>query len=85
MRTSGLHVRHFSWRTVEQYVRKIRNGELAYAATDLPETTGRHWRAFAGKKDSAVADHFWEWFYFNDPEADDSMMFDPVTPFLGGA
>jgi GT2 family glycosyltransferase len=84
LRTSGLHVRHYSWRTVEQFVRKIRNGEAAYAATDLPETTGDHWRKFAGKPDKAIADHFWLWFYFNDPEADDSMMFDPVTPFLGG-
>jgi hypothetical protein len=40
----GLVIRHFSWRTPEQYVRKIRNGIVAYAATNLPETTGEHWR-----------------------------------------
>ena len=29
----GLVIRHFSWRSEEQYLRKIRNGQAAYAAT----------------------------------------------------
>ena len=44
LRVGGLCVRHFSWRSAKQYVRKIRNGIVAYAATDLPEGTGLHWR-----------------------------------------
>ena len=40
----GLRVNHYSWRSPEQYARKIRNGARAYAATDLPEEVGPHWR-----------------------------------------
>lgn len=41
---SELRVRHFPYRSVSQFVRKARNGAQAYAATDLPEGTGKHWR-----------------------------------------
>lgn len=44
LRVGGLCIRHFTWRSPEQYVRKIRNGIVAYAATDLPEEVGGHWR-----------------------------------------
>jgi glycosyltransferase involved in cell wall biosynthesis len=40
----GLCVRHFSWRSPAQYVRKIRNGIAAYAMTDLDPSIGEHWR-----------------------------------------
>lgn len=75
---SGLAVRHFSWRTEEQYVRKIRNGEAAYAATDMPESTGGHWRMFAGADDDAIRDHFRRWFHVDDPYADPSLILDPA-------
>lgn len=41
---SGLTVRHFPYRDPAQFVRKVRNGAAAYAATDLPHSTGQHWR-----------------------------------------
>ncbi len=74
----GLVVRHFPWRSEEQYLRKIRNGERAYAATDLPEDMGEHWRAFEGKPDEAVLDHYRAWFYSADPESDDALIYDPA-------
>jgi hypothetical protein len=74
----GLVIRHYSWRSEEQYLRKIRNGERAYAATTMPETTGGHWRMFAGAEDQAVRDHFWRWFHTSDPYADSSLIFDPA-------
>lgn len=41
-----LEVRHFPYRSAEQMCRKARNGAAAYAATDLPEQTGSHWRSY---------------------------------------
>lgn len=63
-----LAVHHYSWRSADQYLRKIRNGEAAYAATDLPDEVGAHWRMFAGASDDAIRDHFRRWFH--DPDAD---------------
>lgn len=78
LRSGGLSVRHFSWRSREQYLRKIRNGERAYAATDLPEDTGLHWRMWADHSDEAVMDHFDTWYYSRDPGGDPDLIYDPA-------
>lgn len=41
---STLVVGHFPWRFPEQFERKIYNGSRAYAATNLPDHIGTHWR-----------------------------------------
>lgn len=41
-----LEIRHFQYRSEEQFVRKVRNGAAAYAATDLPDSEGAHWRHY---------------------------------------
>lgn len=41
-----LEVRHFPYRSAEQFVRKARNGAAAYAKTDLPANVGAHWRQY---------------------------------------
>ena len=79
----GLQIRHFSWRSREQYVRKIRNGARAYAAApDLPENLGVHWRMFgdpdAPDFDERVGAHFLEWFYSAKPDEDDTLTLDPA-------
>lgn len=83
----GLVVRHYSWRTREQYVRKIATGAKAYALTDMPESTGGHWRmhglppddpAALAEWEQRVGDHFTTWFYSPDPYADSSMIYDPA-------
>ncbi len=74
----GLVIRHYSWRSVDQYVRKIRNGSAAYAASGLPETYGAHWRMWDGKPDEALRDHFGAWFYSTNPLADATLIFDPA-------
>jgi Glycosyl transferase family 2 len=57
----GLAIRHYSWRNPRQYVRKIRNGIVAYSATTLPKEVGIHWRmwtdAYGGYSPEQVADH----------------------------
>ena len=65
----GFQIRHYSWRTPEQYIRKIRNGLEAYAETNLPSGTGAHWRGFAGATDEELEAHFREWFWVEDPTA----------------
>jgi hypothetical protein len=74
----GDTLRHFSFRTEDQYVRKIRNGEKAYAATTLPETTGAHWRMWRDLPDEAIRDHFRQWFFCENPHADQTMIKDPA-------
>lgn len=80
--TSGLVVRHFSWRTAAQYEKKIANGYRAYAATSLDESVGAHWRMFGDPDDPTfsdrVRDHFSTWFWVDDPYADASLIYDPA-------
>lgn len=78
LKAGGLCVRHFSWRTRDQYLRKIRNGQRAYAATDLPWSTGEHWRMWAEHPDEAIRDHFTRWFYTEQPEQDPTLIYDPA-------
>lgn len=85
----GLALRHYSWRTAEQYLKKIRNGMAAYAETNMAEQFGAHWRMFDGATDEAIIDHFHKWFFIEDPAADKSLVFDPAPsserlPTLGG-
>lgn len=42
----SIELRHFPYRSFEQFCRKARNGAEAYAATTLPETAGAHWRQY---------------------------------------
>lgn len=82
IRVSGhLEVRHFPYRSEEQFVRKARNGSAAYAATDLPDSVGAHWRQYGRtieeEGEEALTAHFYRWFYSADPEADSELIRDP--------
>lgn len=69
-----LVVRHFPYRSVEQFICKVRNGAAAYAATDLPEHQGQHWRDYGRLLESggpdALADVFRTWFWQPHPTKD---------------
>jgi hypothetical protein len=77
-----LVVRHFPYRSAAQFVSKVRNGAAAYAATDLPEDAGKHWRDYGKLLDEggpeAIGDVFRAWFWSADPAADPSLIFDPA-------
>lgn len=68
-----LNVRHFPYRSADQFIRKIRNGAAAYAATGdkLSLTAGAHWRQWGQilerQGDEAVANIFRKWFWRSDP------------------
>lgn len=77
-----LEVRHFPYRTPEQFVHKARNGAAAYAATDLPRDTGLHWREYGEliEAEGEEAGHAWfrKHFWSPDPERDPSLVHDPA-------
>jgi glycosyltransferase involved in cell wall biosynthesis len=50
-RTTGLEIRHFPYRSEAQFVRKVRQGGAALAATDVMPDLGKHWRRLAEASD----------------------------------
>ena len=54
IRATGLKVRHLQYRSFVQFARKLRNGRLALEATDLPASTGAHWRTWGALDDYAL-------------------------------
>lgn len=64
-----LTVRHFPYRSAEQMARKARNGAAAYAATDLPEEVGQHWRGYGRLSDEQIGDVFRKWHWREKPNS----------------
>jgi glycosyltransferase involved in cell wall biosynthesis len=79
--SGGLALRHYSWRNSDQYLTKIRNGQRAYAATDLPENIGAHWRMFEGATDDAIRQHFFDYFLFEDERIAAELVYDPAPGY----
>ncbi|MGZ6587883.1 MAG: glycosyltransferase family 2 protein [Solirubrobacteraceae bacterium] len=78
LRLGGLlSVRHFPYRSAAQMVRKARNGAAAYAATDLPEDVGKHWRDYGRLTDEQIGEVFRTYFWSPNPQAD-GLVYDPV-------
>lgn len=87
-----LVVRHFPYRSVEQLVRKVRNGAAAYRAAgdSLPASFGAHWRQWGElleqRGEEAIAELFRTWYYRPDPriehrigdELQPALLFDPA-------
>lgn len=53
-----LGLRHFQYRSFDQFVRKVRQGAAAYERTSLPESEGSHWREAAKLSDEQLADRW---------------------------
>jgi hypothetical protein len=79
--TGQIVIRHFPHRSVEQLVRKVRNGAAAYAATDLPFDQGQHWREWGKllveRGEQAIEELFRQWYWSDAPEGDPELIFDP--------
>lgn len=54
-RTTGVDVRHFQYRTLEQVARKVRDGSKALLAAGKPRSTGQHWHDLADLDDERLA------------------------------
>lgn len=79
-----LEIRHFPYRTWEQFKNKAINGAAAYKATNLPENVGGHWRQYNSLlekwgDDVVEREVFRRFFYFYSP-VDNGMILDPA-PF----
>ena len=72
------NVRHFSWRSEDQFLRKIKNGRAAYAATSLPPTYGVGWRMYDGDSDEAIRASFQNAFFIRNPDTDITLIYDPA-------
>jgi glycosyltransferase involved in cell wall biosynthesis len=53
-RRAGLEIRHFPYRSEEQFVRKMRQGGAALAATDLDAEHGKVWRGLGATDDDQL-------------------------------
>lgn len=81
----NLVVRHFPYRSVDQLIRKVRNGAAAYRAAGdrLPADAGKHWREWGERLDSDgeqwIVDLFNVWYRVEDPfNPDANLLFDPA-------
>lgn len=77
----GTAIHHFPYRSVEQFLRKARNGSAAYAQTDLPRSTGLHWREWGDTLqehgEAGLRKWFEDAFFYPDPKAA-GLLHDPV-------
>lgn len=75
-------VRHFPWRTPDQFIARVRSAYGQLKASGLPDTFGVHVRAYGRcleeEGEEALRAHFMHWFYSSDPEKDDTLVFDPA-------
>jgi hypothetical protein len=51
-RAVGLEIRHFPYRSEEQFVRKLRQGFAAMEASDLDDEVCKHWRGLGSQGDA---------------------------------
>lgn len=68
---AGLSVRHYQYRSFEQFCRKLRNGRRALEATNLPAYIGAHWRTWGALDDEALRE---QW----DALTGQALVFDPL-------
>lgn len=87
----GLEIRHFPYRSAEQFRRKAINGAEAYAATDLDVSIGAHWRQYGEiyrRHGAEGITAVFERYHASISPTDDGLVHDPA-PFLrwsrGGA
>ena len=80
--TGQLVVRHYPYRTAAQFVAKARQGAAALRLTDLPPSSGAHWRQYAQIAEThggdALADVFYGWFHADNPHTDPTLIYDPA-------
>lgn len=81
-RAGDLMIHHYPYRSASQFICKSLNGAAAYAATDLPESRGAHWRQYGRLAEAlgeeALANVFREWFWTASPESDTTLIHDPL-------
>lgn len=84
-----LILRHYAYRSAEQFVRKIRNGYAGRKATNPAPDQSVHlmtWGALLeAEGEEALARVFHDEFFVTDPEQAPSLIFDPVSACMSSA
>jgi glycosyltransferase involved in cell wall biosynthesis len=84
IKSKCLEIRHFPYRTWEQFKRKAINGAKAYEATNLPEHIGSHWRSYSALiskwGDGVVREQVYEKYFSFFSPVDNGLIYDPA-PF----
>jgi glycosyltransferase involved in cell wall biosynthesis len=79
--TGLVQIRHYPWRSPEQFVKKSLDGAAALNLTRLPYDVGKHWRDYErlvkDHGESVLTDIYYEHFYKENP-AESGLVFDPV-------
>lgn len=83
IREGLLVIRHFPYRSAEHMIHKAINGAAAYAATDLPDYAGAHWRGYGSIIESQGEEIFRKevyetWFHLKSPRTDPTVIYDPA-------
>lgn len=78
LRAGGLKIRHFPIRTVEQFIRKARNGAAVLGATTLDPSIGAHWRQWGQLTDDQLHEVFEMHYFSADPTCDHTLVYDPA-------
>jgi glycosyltransferase involved in cell wall biosynthesis len=78
-----LVIRHYPYRSPDQFVNKVRMGAAAYAATDLDEAVGAHWRGYGAILQNQgeavlIEDVYKTWFYLDNPREHSDVFYDPA-------
>lgn len=78
-----LVIRHFPYRSGEQFCRKAKNGAAAYAATDLGESVGAHWRGYGAilknsGEEVLINEVYKKWFFLENPGEEPTVLYDPA-------
>ena len=73
-RGTGLEIRHFPVRSLQQYAGKMRTGAAALAASNYGLSGGRHWRQVGVLDDRGIETAFERWIAEAQP-----VVFDPVA------
>lgn len=71
-------ISHFPIRSFAQFEKKVRNGAAAYAATDMDECMGSHWRRWGAMSDKELRVEYLDNFYITDP-VKVGLVYDPIT------
>jgi len=88
-RRRGLQIRHFPYRSEDQFIRKMRRGSAVLSATDLSPEVGQHWRGM-GERDEAALSALWrqlvethnlpiEWWVPRTGVVEDAVVLPPLT------
>lgn len=81
-----LVVRHFPYRSAEQFAKKAIQGAAAYAATDLPESEGAHWRSYGRLADAngveVLHSVYREWFHIRGKPDLEAHVYDPAVRYV---